>query len=202
MNNNRNNGIRAASGTRRLVGIALFAALVAVLQIVGGWIRIGTFSFSLVLIPIVVGGAVYGRTAGAVLGGVFGLVVTINTVTGADAYAYILFSARPVITVLLCMGKGILAGWIAAVVYHAMAKKAPMLGVILAALVCPIVNTGIFCGAMVLFFREILQEWAGGTSAVYFMLFTLVGINFLIEVMLNVIFCPALATVIKVGKKA
>ena len=54
---------------RRMVGVAILAAIVVVLQSVGSFIRFGSVSVSLVLIPIVVGAAMYGPGAGAVLGG-------------------------------------------------------------------------------------------------------------------------------------
>ena len=57
--------------TRTLTGVAIFTAIVVVLQLLGSFIRFGTFSISLVLIPIVVGAAMYGVGAGAWLG--FGL---------------------------------------------------------------------------------------------------------------------------------
>ena len=63
--------------TRRLAGLALFTAIVVVLQLLGSFIKVGPFAVSLVLIPIVVGAAVYGVSAGAWLGFVFGVVVTI-----------------------------------------------------------------------------------------------------------------------------
>ena len=59
-----------------LVELAMLVALVAVLQIFGGFFKIGTFSLSLVLIPIVIGSIVLGAKGGAILGGVFGLVNT------------------------------------------------------------------------------------------------------------------------------
>lgn len=49
---------------RRMVGGGLFAAIIVVLQLIGGGIRFGTFSISLVLVPIVVGTAVYGWQMG------------------------------------------------------------------------------------------------------------------------------------------
>ena len=57
---------------RRMVGGGLFAAIIVVLQLIGGGIRFGTFSISLVLVPIVVGTAVYGWQMGGWLGLVFG----------------------------------------------------------------------------------------------------------------------------------
>ena len=56
------------SKIKRMAGIALLIALVIVLQLVGGMIPpVGGFSISLVLIPIVLGAAVYGPKAGAAL---------------------------------------------------------------------------------------------------------------------------------------
>ena len=70
---------------KRMAGIALLMALVIVLQFVGGMIPpVGGFSISLVLIPIVLGAAVYGPKAGALLGATFGVIVTINCITGVD----------------------------------------------------------------------------------------------------------------------
>ena len=55
--------------TKNMVGVALFIAIVVVLQMLGGGIKVGgMFSISLVLIPIVVGAALYGWKAGGILG--------------------------------------------------------------------------------------------------------------------------------------
>ena len=40
--------------TRRLAGLALFTAIVVVLQLLGSFIKVGPFAVSLVLIPIAV----------------------------------------------------------------------------------------------------------------------------------------------------
>jgi uncharacterized membrane protein len=192
---------KSTEKTRRLVGLAIFSALVVILQLLAGSIKIGVFSFSLVLIPIVVGAAVYGPSAGAILGGVFGLVVCINIISGADAGSYILWSAKPVWTILLAMSKGILAGYLAGLTYLAVAKKNITFGVMAAAIVCPIVNTGVFCIGMITVFRETLISWAGGTSLVYFLIVGLIGINFLIEMAVNVVLSPAIVRIIKARRK-
>ena len=61
MNNNNANHQKI----RRLVGLALLTAIVAVLQAVGSSIRLGPIPISLVLIPIVLGAVLYGPGAGA-----------------------------------------------------------------------------------------------------------------------------------------
>lgn len=64
--------------TQYIVGGGLFAAIVAVLQLVGSAIRFGPFSISLVLIPIVLAAALYGWGMGCWLGLVFGAVVLLS----------------------------------------------------------------------------------------------------------------------------
>ncbi|UKI23399.1 MAG: hypothetical protein L6V88_02460 [Anaerotruncus sp.] len=54
------------------------------LQLIGGGIKVGAFSVSLVLIPIVLGTALYGIGAGAWLGLVFGVTVILT----GDAAAF------------------------------------------------------------------------------------------------------------------
>ena len=181
--------------TRRLAGLALFTAIVVVLQLLGSFIKVGPFAVSLVLIPIVVGAAVYGVSAGAWLGFVFGVVVTIAVVTGADQGGYIMFSARPVMTVLVCLIKGTAAGYVAGLLYRAIGKKHPLAGV------APVVNTGLFVLAMVLFYQPQLQAWAGGTAVATYVVTGLVGVNFLLELGVNLVLSPTITRLIAAGKK-
>ena len=98
--------------TRTLTGLALFTAIVVVLQFLGAFIRFGPFSISLVLIPIVIGAAIYGPKTGALRGATFGVVVTINCITGADLGGQMVFQADPVICILVVLAKGTLAGFL------------------------------------------------------------------------------------------
>ena len=189
------------NSTRRLVGLAIFTAIVMVLQVVATFVKPGAFPLNLTLIPIVVGAAIYGPGAGAFLGGVFGFVVVFATVTGGDASAYIMFSARPFVTILLIMVKGILAGYCAGLVYRLFEANRPYWGVVVSAVVAPVVNTGIFCLSMALFYRELLIQWAGGTSLVYFAIFGLTGVNFLMELGINMVLSPVIVRIIHIGKK-
>jgi uncharacterized membrane protein len=190
--------------TKKLVGMAILAAIVVVLQLLAYAISNFTplpVGITLVLIPVVVGSAIYGAGAGAFLGGVFGIVVMIACITGFDKGGAILYGSRPLITILLCLVKGVAAGYFAGIVYRLIAKKNMYLGVILAAIVCPIVNTGIFLAAMVFFYHDTLVAWAGGTNLVYFTLIGLTGINFLIEIGSNIVLGPVAVRIISAGKR-
>lgn len=184
--------------TKTLTGLALFTAIIVVLQLMGSFIKFGPFSISLVLIPIVVGAAVYGPKAGAYLGGVFGAVVLIACIAGWDLGGNAMWNAQPLLTALVCLGKGILAGLAAGGVYTVAGKKNRMTGTILAAVVCPVVNTGIFLLALYFPFHDFLVAWASafGADIFTYILTGLVGINFLAELLLNIVVSPVIVRII------
>ena len=203
--------------TRKLTGLALLTAVVVILQFLGAFIRFGPFSISLVLIPIVVGAALYGVLAGAWLGFVFGLVVLLS----GDAAAFLVIS--PVGTILVVLLKGALAGLCAGAVYRALSrvdaqivlmvivlmvkrkeKWGVELAVIVAAVVAPVVNTGIFLLGCLVFFLPTVTEWGqamGFESVGKYMILGLVGGNFLFELLFNVILSPVIVRLIRLGKK-
>ena len=181
-----------------MVGIGLFTAIVVVLQLLGGGIRFGVFSISLVLIPIVVGAAVYGWFAGAWLGFAFGVTVLLS----GDAGAFL--AVDPLATVLVVLIKGTLCGLCSGLVYTALARYNRILAVILAAIICPVVNTGVFLVGCQLFFLPTIREWAalyGYPDAGNYMIFGLAGINFLIELCVNIVLAPVITRLIRIGTK-
>lgn len=210
--------------THRLVGMSIFTAIVIALQVFATFVKFGPFSITLALTPIVVGAALYGPKAGAWLGGVFGAVVLVMCIAGVDIGGAILWNVNPVLTAILCIVKGAAAGWISGLVYRALSKKNITWGtatnqaredasevqiskkgvawdVVAAAICSPIVNTGIFCLAMATLYRETLVQWAAGADLVYFVFIGLIGVNFLIELIVNVVLSPVIARIIKVGGK-
>ena len=166
-------------------------ALVIVLQLLGASIPpVGGFTISLVLIPIVMGAALYGPRTGALLGATFGVVVVIGCITGTDAGGAMVFQANPILCILVVLGKGILAGLAAGLVYAGLKQKNALLAMILAATVCPVVNTGTFIACMAAFFMEVLVAWAGGNVLGY-ILSGLILCNFVPELIINLVFSAA-----------
>ena len=177
---------------KRMAGIALLMALVVVLQFVSGMLpSIGGFNLSLVLIPIIMGAAIFGPGAGAILGGTFGAIVYINCVTGVDAGGAMVFQASPILCFLVVMGKGILAGTAAGYVYKLLKNVNGYVAMLCAAIVCPIVNTGVFVACMMTLFKDVLSAWAGGGEIIAYVLTGIVLANFVPELIINVVFSPA-----------
>ena len=188
--------------TRTLTGMALLTAVVVILQFLGAFVRFGPFSISLVLIPIVVGAALYGPLAGAWFGFVFGMVVLLS----GDAAAFLVVS--PLGTILTVLLKCSLAGLCAGLVYKALSRSETKvhgvdLAVVAAAVVCPVVNTGVFLLGCLAFFMPTISEWAAGMgfeSVGKYMIFGLVGGNFLFELLFNIILSPIIVRLIHIGR--
>lgn len=184
--------------TKMIVGVGLLTAIVVVLQAMAISIRFGVFSITLVLTPIVVGAALYNWQAGAWLGFVFGVVVLLT-----DAGAFLAVSVPG--TVLVCILKGVLAGAVAAFVYKALQKVNDYLAVLAAGIVAPIVNTGVFLIGCRLFFYDTIKEWAAGAgfaNAAAFMIVGLVGVNFIVEMVVNIVLSSAAVRIIKIASKS
>ena len=192
--NNNNTSI----AVRKITYIAMFTALVLVLQLAGSFIKFGQFSVSLVLVPIVVGAAVCGVSAGAWLGFFFGIVVLLS----GDANSFLVFAPfGTVVTVLL---KGSLAGFASGLVYKALEGKNKTFAVFASAVVCPIVNTGVFLLGCLVFFMDLISEWAaalGFASAGSYMILGLAGGNFIFEFVVNLLLAPAIVTLIKIAPR-
>ena len=191
--------------TLRMAQLAILAAIIVVLQQIIIPLP-GGLTLSLVLIPIVVGAVMFGPCAGAILGGVFGGVVTFLVITGrAGLLSTMMWTANPVMTVLICLLKGIAAGWVAGLISRAF-KKNTYVGILLAAAAAPIVNTGIFLVGLLTVFRDVLTEFAGSigygdVSVLYFAVMIIVGINFIVEFAANIILSPTIAAIVKALRK-
>lgn len=185
--------------TKNMVGIALFTAIVVVLQLLAVGLRaLGLFSISLVLVPIVVGSAVYGWKGGAWLGFAFGVAVLLS----GDAAAFLAVDVLG--TILVVLLKGTLCGLTAGLVYRLVKKAGKMPAVITAAVVCPVVNTGIFLLGCLVFFLPTITQWAslyGFENVGAYMIFGLTGINFLIELAVNLVLSPVIVRLIRVGQQ-
>lgn len=181
--------------TYKLVGTALLTAIVVVLQLVGGAIKVGTFSISLVLMPIVVGAALFGIWSGAWLGFVFGVMVM---ATG-DAALFLAVNVPG--TIITVLAKGILAGLAAGAVYKLLEKKNKYVATLLASIASPVVNTGVFLIGCAVFFLDTIKSWAGDGPVFQYMIVGLVGVNFILELAINLVLNPVIVRIVDIGKK-
>lgn len=194
-NSGKKSPFRNKDDIRRLTYLAILTAIVFLLQFVP--IKLGVFNLTFVLVPIVIGVALCGTYAGPWLGFVFGVAV----LASGDAALFLGFSVvGTIVTVLL---KGTLAGLAAAFVYKLLVKKNRYWAVAVSAVTTPIVNTGIFfLGCAVFFFDDIQTFWqleAGDVAA--FVITGLIGLNFFIELAVNLVLVPSVYRLIEIAKK-
>ena len=184
---------------KKLVGMATLTALVVGLQFLSNYVSFGSVSITLALIPIAMGAILYGPLAGLFLGLVMG-----GIVLAAPSTIGVFMPINLPLTILLCLVKTGVAGLVSGLLFKLfayIAKKQESVkakkilfaaGIIVAALVIPVINTGIFIVGAVLWFSEPFGgTFAGIVSAV-------LTINFLIEFLVSAILSPALVTLVNV----
>ena len=184
--------------TKQLVLLALLSAIVAILAYLGGFIKIGGLaSISLTLIPVVVGATLCGPFSGAWLGGVAGAIFFATP----DAVFWFGLSVHG--TIITVMVKGILAGLCAGLVYKMLKKVNRYLAVLVSAIVCPIVNTGIFLLGSLVFFKDVVSVGAveEGISIGMYLIVVFVGLNFVFELIANIALSPAIVRILDITKK-
>ncbi len=185
------------TNTQNLAIGAILTAFVIVLQILALFTRFGIFAITLVLIPIVIGAAICGIGVSTWLGFVFGLTVLIS----GDASWFLGFSV--IGTVLTVILKGVACGFVTGVVYKLLEKMNSHLAIWIASIICPLVNTGVFALGCYVFFLNDLTAEAGeaGKNVTSYIFLTLIGFNFIIELLINVILNPTIKMLITTLRK-
>lgn len=200
MANTNKNG---KSFTKNLTMVAILTAITVVLQIVALVSRpFLSFSITLSLFPIVIGAALCGPVTSSWLGFAFGVTVLLS----GDAAAFLTVNIPGAIpgTIITVLAKGTLAGLAAGLVYKLASKVNGYFGVFCSAIVAPIVNTGVFLLGCKLFFMDTITSWAevaGSPNVGSYIILSFVGINFLIELGVNMVCSPIILRLINIRKK-
>lgn len=183
--------------TKIIAGLGVLTALVIVLQLFSNYVTFGPVSITMALIPVVVGACMYGPWGGLFLGVVQGvLVLTAPSTAG-------FFTLSPAGTIVACLLKGGMAGFIPGLVFMFLKNKHLRLGVILAAILSPICNTGIFTIFAFTVFFDMVKSLAdnAGQNIVAFYLVAFIGVNFLIEFAVNTLLSPVVYSVYSIVTK-
>lgn len=191
--------------------VAYFGVLTAleiVLLFFGMAIPVGTGGASLnfSLVPIILTAMLLGPVAGAVMGFISGLVISIMVVVGAQGAIFLfLFQEQPVMIILICLLKTTAAGGVSGLLYRLLKGKNQYVATFVSALAAPVVNTGIFIlgclcigGAVELAAAE---YGLGYSSAFAVIVLVFVSFNFFIEFAINLFLAPALHRIVLVTEK-
>ncbi|MBE6624981.1 MAG: ECF transporter S component [Ruminococcaceae bacterium] len=188
--------------TLTLCELGILFALVIVLQSISS---IGVVTLCLCLVPITLGAMTIDWRGGAILGFTFGVVALFWGIVGKDVFTLYLFQANPVMTILICIVKGTLCGIAPALIWKLLKDKNAILASVVASIITPVVNTGIFALGALLIKKDVIG--VANTLGIQFdnfftLLFgVLITTNFLIELVINIVCSPALCKVTQVVEK-
>ena len=185
--------------TKTMVLGAVMTALVILIQLISTYTAFfGPFSTALALIPIAIGAAMCGIGIGTWLGFIFGVVVL---ATGGAALFFAFNIPGTIITVL---GKGAACGFAAGLVYKLLKKFNLTVAAIVSAIVCPIVNTGVFLLGSAIFFLPSADQIAAklglGVSGMA-VFWALAMANFIFEISASIVLSPVIVRLLEIRKK-
>ena len=185
---------------RWLTQLALLVAILLVLNYTPlGYLQIGPLSASLLTVPVAIGAMTMGPTAGAILGGAFGL-LSFWECFGKSQFGATLLGINPFLTFLVCVPTRILMGWLCGLIFRAMDRKlagtkGDFASYVVASLSGALLNTLFFMTTLCLCFyhTEYIQGFASALGAGNVLLFIVlfVGVQGLVE--------AALCTVVGAG---
>lgn len=169
--------------TRMIASTGLLLAVEIILQVLS-FIVPGTVNINLSLIPITIGAVMFGPIVGGFLGLVNGVIILCspNTIS-------VFMAINPGATVLTCLTKALLAGILAG--FASKLLKNNLIGSIVASIIVPVINTLMFAMYCYFFFKDGLK--IESFAAIFTVL---IGVNFLFEIVINVVIVPILARVL------
>ena len=181
---------------KRLVGLATLCAITFVLQfwIAGILPKLpigGGTAINLALIPVVVGAILYGPVGGLTVGLFLGAVTLLP---GQGAEGFYVNWYMTILAIVLCLAKAGLAGFLSGLAFKLLFKKNYYVAIYAAAIIAPIVNTGTF---LLLYGVLILCMTGSAYGPTFVATAAAVWIIFLVELAVNILFAPALATLTK-----
>lgn len=201
MNTNKNK-------TRYIIRLAMLMAVMLVLDITPlGYIKYGTIEITTMMIPVMIGAAIMGPAAGAILGAFFGITSFLQClgIPSLSIFGSTLLGINWFYTLLVCMLPRIAMGVLSGYVFRWVQKvdRTGFVSYIASALTAALTNTILFTGMVLLIFgsTDYIQGMRGGLSILAFAVM-FVGVNGLVEAIFCTLIGGASAKVLtKIGEK-
>ena len=196
------------AGTRDMVQVALFAALIVALAFLPfiGYIPLGFTKATTIHIPVIIGSILLGPQKGAVLGGVFGLTSLINNTLYPTATSFVFspfYSAGAFkggwASLIICFVPRILVGvtpWLVYTLIKFLFRKSnagvQTVGMVIAGIVGALTNTALVMGSIGVIFTEAYAAAQGiPADAVMGFILGIVAANGIPEAIVAAVITPA-----------
>ena len=172
--------------TKSLVILALLAGILVLMALTPlGYLRVGTISITLNMIPVAIGAIALGPIGGAILGCVFGI-TSFMQCFGTDPFGTMLTSYSVFGSFIVCIVARMLAGLITGIIYKVLSSKTnvssyalyPVMG-----LTASLLNTVLFMTSLMTIFGKTpeIAAMRNGANIIAFIC-AFVGINAVFEI--------------------
>ncbi len=158
-----------------------------------GYIKTAGLEITLLVIPVVIGGITLGIKGGTFLGFVFGITSYLQCILGFSVFGATLNSINPFLTIIVCIVPRTLMGFLVGLIYQTLSKliKKEIISNLITSISGALLNTVLFMSLLCLCFYQTdyiqgFKATLGANNVITFILL-FVGINGLIELLLNVI---------------
>lgn len=179
--------VRSKYDVKYMVRMAVLVAILLFLEATGlGMIKTPGLEFTIMQVPVLIGAIVMGPAAGAVLGGVFG-VISFWECFGRSAFGVVLLGISPIKTFLVCVPTRLLMGLLCGLIFQGLYKvsRGKLWSFGAASLCGALLNTALFMGALTLCFysTDFIQGFATamGTANPFAFILAFVGVQGLLE---------------------
>ncbi|MCR5283235.1 MAG: ECF transporter S component [Lachnospiraceae bacterium] len=144
------------NNTLYMVQLALMAAVTLLMALTPlGYIKTPLLSVTLLTVPVAVAAILLGPVGGAVCGFAFGMTSFVNALLGTGSALLMgLLQINPVLTFVTAVVARVLVGLFTGLIFKALyqIKKTKPFSFYVASLCCPLLNTILFMGFLMLFF--------------------------------------------------
>lgn len=183
--------------TKMIATTGILLAIELVMQLLANYIVIpggfANLNFSVIIIAL--GAILYGP----IVGGFLGLISGILTLFSPSTMQFF-FSISPLGAVLTCLLKTTIAGIVAGLVSNFLKKKHDTLNSVIASILVPTLNTGIFAIFAIIFFKPLLAGTNYNNMAAALFL-GLIGVNFIVEIIITIVVVPSLYKIVLQNNK-
>lgn len=176
----------------------MLTAILIILNVTGiGLIRTPLASFTVLHVPVIIGAVILGPSAGAFLGGVFGLLSMYEATTAATSVVDITFSpflsGNPIGSIVMCIGCRVLLGFSAGILFKYISKidKTQIVAAIVSSAAATLIHTVSVLSCLWLIFPETGVTFKAVVGSI-------IALNFPLELTAAVVFAIAFAKVIPV----
>ena len=182
--------------TKTITGLGILTAILVCLFGLSNVIKFGPLTPNYALIAIILGACLYGPFGGFFLGFVDG---ALNLLVG-EVSAFMAVNAWA--TILVVLLKTSLAGLIAGFAFIPFRKRLPYVGSLVPSILVPVINTGIFAAGAMLFFQSlIVSPEQGSGEAFKILIFSWIGVNFLVELGISAVLSSGVYTILKLRSR-